>query len=110
MNIAGYLIAHRDYCLPDDLGIGIQGSRKVANSAKNCIENSEWLRFLAALRALAQIVGGCSQESSGEAGKVNISQSTYEMIKDALNFKFESRGKIEAKHKGVIEMYFVERA
>ena len=45
-------------------------------------------------------------ESSGEAGKVNISGSTYELVKD--KFKCEHRGKIEAKNKGEIDMYFVE--
>lgn len=48
-------------------------------------------------------------ESSSEVGKVNISQHTYDLIKDNPDFKFESRGKIEAKHKGEIEMYFVEQ-
>jgi adenylate cyclase len=46
-------------------------------------------------------------ESSGEVGKVNISQSTYELLKDNPQFSFESRGKVEAKGKGEIEMYFV---
>jgi adenylate cyclase len=46
-------------------------------------------------------------ESSGEVGKVNISYNTYELVKDKFNCK--SRGKIEAKNKGMIEMYFVER-
>ena len=46
-------------------------------------------------------------ESSGEAGKVNISQTTWEFIKDDMEFAFESRGKITAKNKGDIEMYFV---
>jgi class 3 adenylate cyclase/Tfp pilus assembly protein PilF len=46
-------------------------------------------------------------ESNGEAGKVNISQTTYELLKDDQDFAFESRGKIEAKGKGEIEMYFV---
>jgi adenylate cyclase len=46
-------------------------------------------------------------ESSGEVGKVNISEATYEYIKDDSQFKFESRGKIEAKGKGEIEMFFV---
>ncbi|QQS28383.1 MAG: tetratricopeptide repeat protein [Sphingobacteriales bacterium] len=45
-------------------------------------------------------------ESSSEAGKVNISGTTYELVKN--KFKFEYRGKIEAKHKGEIDMYFVE--
>lgn len=53
-------------------------------------------------------------ESSGGVGQVNISQATYELLKDASTalstgpeFSFESRGKIEAKGKGEIEMYFV---
>ena len=45
-------------------------------------------------------------ESSGEPGKVNISGSTYELVKDKFNC--EHRGKIEAKNKGMIDMYFVE--
>lgn len=45
-------------------------------------------------------------ESSGEIGKVNISQSTYLLVKDEFNCKY--RGKILAKGKGEVEMYFVE--
>ncbi len=48
-------------------------------------------------------------ESSGEVGKVNISQSTYELLQDDPAFRFESRGKILAKGKGEIDMYFAER-
>ena len=47
-------------------------------------------------------------ESSSHVGKVNISQSTYELLKDESGFSFESRGKLKAKGKGEIEMYFVE--
>jgi class 3 adenylate cyclase len=47
-------------------------------------------------------------ESSGELGKVNISKATYIMLKDHPDFIFESRGKITAKGKGEIEMWFVE--
>jgi class 3 adenylate cyclase len=47
-------------------------------------------------------------ESSGEAGKINISGSTYEYVKD--QFACTHRGKIEAKNKGQIDMYFVENA
>ena len=46
-------------------------------------------------------------EGSGEAGKVNITKATYEYIKDF--FVCTYRGKISAKNKGEIEMYFVER-
>ncbi|HEY9115623.1 MAG TPA: adenylate/guanylate cyclase domain-containing protein [Bacteroidales bacterium] len=45
-------------------------------------------------------------ESSGEVGEVNISQMTYEKIKD--HFVCEYRGKIEAKNKGEVDMYFVK--
>ena len=47
-------------------------------------------------------------ESSGEIGKVNISEDTYAALKDDPEFTFKSRGKIEVKGKGEIEMYFVE--
>ena len=44
-------------------------------------------------------------ESSGEIGKVNISGATYALVKDKFNCSY--RGKIEAKNKGLIDMYFV---
>jgi len=46
-------------------------------------------------------------ESAGEVGKVNISQATYDLLKDDPDFTFESRGKIEVKGKGEMEMLFV---
>jgi class 3 adenylate cyclase len=45
-------------------------------------------------------------ESSGETGKVNISGTTYHLIKD--KFDCRHRGKIEAKNKGAMDMYFAE--
>jgi class 3 adenylate cyclase len=47
-------------------------------------------------------------EGSGEAGKINISGTTYELVKD--KFKCTYRGKISAKNKGEIDMYFVEHS
>jgi class 3 adenylate cyclase len=44
-------------------------------------------------------------ESSGEAGKINISGTTYEFVKDF--FVCEHRGKMPVKYKGEIDMYFV---
>ncbi|MFZ1695148.1 MAG: adenylate/guanylate cyclase domain-containing protein [Flavobacteriales bacterium] len=75
-------------------------------------------------------------ESSGEVGKVNISEATYALVKDTVMveggaasthrvdrnnasdgadqhatrpaFTFTPRGKVQAKGKGEMEMYFVE--
>ncbi|WP_306640782.1 adenylate/guanylate cyclase domain-containing protein [Sanyastnella coralliicola] len=44
-------------------------------------------------------------ESSGEPARINISASTFELVKE--HFNCESRGKIQAKNKGELEMYFV---
>lgn len=46
-------------------------------------------------------------ESSGEVGKVNISGKTFELVKDF--FECKHRGKVAAKGKGEIDMYFVYR-
>jgi len=45
-------------------------------------------------------------ESSGDIGKVNVSGTTYELIKE--HYDCTHRGKIAAKNKGDIDMYFVE--
>ena len=45
-------------------------------------------------------------ESSGEAGKINISGTTYEFVKDF--FICEHRGKMPVKYKGELDMYFIE--
>ncbi|MBN2158876.1 MAG: adenylate/guanylate cyclase domain-containing protein [Spirochaetes bacterium] len=45
-------------------------------------------------------------ESSGEAGKINISHETYDAIKHL--FICTPRGQISAKRKGALDMYFVE--
>jgi len=44
-------------------------------------------------------------ESSGEAGKINISGTTYEFVREF--FDCEYRGKMPVKYKGELEMYFV---
>lgn len=44
-------------------------------------------------------------ESAGVKGRVNISGTTYALLKDT--FICEYRGKIQAKNKGEIDMYFV---
>ena len=47
-------------------------------------------------------------ESNSEPGKINVSETTYQLIKD--QYKCTYRGEIEAKNKGMMKMYFVERA
>lgn len=45
-------------------------------------------------------------QSNGEVGKINISETTYELIKAKYNCI--PRGQINAKGKGKLNMYFVE--
>jgi class 3 adenylate cyclase len=47
-------------------------------------------------------------ESMSEPGKINISENTYALIKD--DFDCEYRGEIEAKNRGKLKMYFVNKA
>jgi class 3 adenylate cyclase len=46
-------------------------------------------------------------ESSGESGKINISATTYEQIKES--FECRHRGKIPTRNLGDMDMYFVEK-
>ena len=45
-------------------------------------------------------------EQNSEPNHINISQTTYEFVKD--KFKCTYRGEIEAKNKGKLSMYFVD--
>jgi adenylate cyclase len=45
-------------------------------------------------------------EQSGTVGKINISETTYDLVRD--HFQCAYRGKLAAKNKGEIAMYFVE--
>ena len=44
-------------------------------------------------------------EQNSESGKINISQTTYELVKDKLDCIY--KGAIETKNKGMVSMYFV---
>ena len=48
-------------------------------------------------------------ESAGEIGRVNVSSSTHLAVRHVAGLSFEARGKVSAKGKGELEMYFVER-
>jgi adenylate cyclase len=45
-------------------------------------------------------------EQNSEPGKINISQTSYELVKDSFNCHY--RGEIDAKNKGALKMYFLE--
>jgi len=47
-------------------------------------------------------------ETLSTPGKINISENTYDLIKD--RFDCEYRGEIEVKNKGMMKMYFVSQA
>ncbi len=49
-------------------------------------------------------------ESSGAVGEVNISEATYALVKDDPGLRFTSRGRVQAKGKGELEMFFVAMA
>jgi class 3 adenylate cyclase len=49
-------------------------------------------------------------ESLGEVGRVNISQATYELLKNEPGITFKSRGKIKVKGKGEMQMWFVSQS
>lgn len=46
-------------------------------------------------------------ESAGGADRINVSQATYDLVKDL--FEFEYRGRVAAKGKGELDMYFLNR-
>ena len=46
-------------------------------------------------------------EQQSEPGRVNVSTETYERTKEKAEFTY--RGKIDAKNKGPMDMYFVEK-
>ena len=47
-------------------------------------------------------------ESSSEVGKINVSENTYQLLKDKKSFTY--RGEIEVKNKQVLKMYFADMA
>ena len=45
-------------------------------------------------------------ESNSQAGRINVSENTYQLIKNKFHCNY--RGEIEVKNKGLMKMYFVE--
>jgi len=46
-------------------------------------------------------------ESSGEGSKINIPDATFAIVKDWFTCLY--RGKVSAKNKGDVDMYFVQK-
>jgi adenylate cyclase len=44
-------------------------------------------------------------ESASEAGRINIAEETYQLLKD--DYECEYRGKIDVKNRGKLNMYFM---
>ncbi|MGI9546741.1 MAG: adenylate/guanylate cyclase domain-containing protein [Flavobacteriaceae bacterium] len=45
-------------------------------------------------------------ESKSEPGRINVSENTYQLLKDKKDFSY--RGEFEVKNKEILKMYFVE--
>ncbi|HNF72609.1 MAG TPA: adenylate/guanylate cyclase domain-containing protein, partial [Chitinophagaceae bacterium] len=45
-------------------------------------------------------------EQNSEAGRINVSETTYEITKEQFHFSF--RGDLDVKNKGKMKMYFLE--
>ncbi|MEM7368934.1 MAG: adenylate/guanylate cyclase domain-containing protein [Bacteroidota bacterium] len=46
-------------------------------------------------------------EQHGLPGRINVSEDVFELLKENAEFQFESRGSLEVKNKGKMQMYFV---
>jgi len=103
-------------------GLQIQKFMTEFNKIKKSLNQPEWLLRLGVHtgEVIAGVIGkkkfaydiwgdtvntASRMESSGEVGKVNISGDTYKFVKAYFDCTY--RGKIKAKNKGEIDMYFV---
>lgn len=48
-------------------------------------------------------------ESTGVAGRVQVSETTAQLLRDSAQFELEYRGKVNAKGKGTLETYWLLR-
>ena len=89
------------------------GTGKVCFEARVGVHSGQVVAGIVGIKKFAYDIWGDTVniaerlQSSGEAGKVNISKSTYEQVKD--RFECTHRGKIKAKHEREVEMYFADR-
>ncbi len=89
------------------------GSGKVCFEARVGVHTGQVVAGIVGIKKFAYDIWGDTVniaerlQSSGEGGKVNISISTYELVKD--KFDCTHRGKVKAKHDKEVEMFFVDR-
>jgi adenylate cyclase len=108
-DIAAAAIEIRDFMAArkKDLGSGSFGIRIGINSG-NVVAG------IVGLRKFSYDIWGdtvniaARMEQNSETGKINISEATYQLVKE--KFACVYRGKVEAKNKGGIDMYYLEHS
>ena len=96
----------------DNLGKQRLAQNKVPFQFRIGIHTGQLVAGVIGLRKFAYDIWGdtvnmaARMQQHSETNKINISGTTYEMVKD--KFACVYRGKIDAKNKGEIDMYFVE--
>ncbi len=90
----------KSYGTEPDLTFQIRGINSTFGTYRNGVGGPIWWNAQEDASMIERI------ESSREPDKVNISGSTYELVKDKFTCIY--RGKIEAKNKWMVDMYFVE--
>lgn len=110
MNVVRAAIEIRDFML--DYKEQRRKEGKVFYEMRIGINSGEVVAGIVGIKKFAYDIWGdavniaARMESNGQVGKINISESTYALVKDA--FDAEYRGEIDAKGKGEVKMYFVE--
>jgi len=96
----------------DKLGKERLAQNKVPFQFRIGIHTGQLVAGVIGLRKFAYDIWGdtvnmaARMQQASETNKINISGTTYELVKD--KFACVYRGKIDAKNKGEIDMYFVE--
>ena len=87
-------------------GFHLRGNIPLSDSVKNMHVVAPEGSFKDTLEEMLSNAGAQLASSSGAADVVlNISEATFQLVKD--DFNCSHRGKIHAKGKGELEMYFV---
>lgn len=106
-------IIHAQGRIIDSLKLVLQTQQEDTNKIKTLIYLSGQLSYsldqFNSLEYAKKAVSLSSKINKKQLGNVNISEATYERLKANPEFRFSPRGKIEAKGKGEMEMYFISK-